>query len=251
MLNSKPTLIKDFCYTSPENEALPSYVRFKLVYSARKLCQNWENAPPEPYPFRCRGACSCWIGIAPRAQDERLATSHKRLLLPHAIVMRLHAHYIGVFIVTPETNEHSQCLSSSLSLQVGCYIQDEAIDISQFVPQDAHDQAPVVVQAQRQELRRREKSVQLLHLVIGDKAPPAERKNTEVAHALNRRHFSHTGNGWPSWRSSNSLPLSAGFFVQDEAMDVARSVSLPCGSCSQAKYIRVIEIVKYCYTYIA
>ncbi len=58
------------------------------------------------------------------AHEERMAT---RLHLPHAIVMRLHAHYIIMVILTPET----VCLSSSLSLPVGFSIQDEAMDVDQ------------------------------------------------------------------------------------------------------------------------
>ncbi len=56
-----------------------------------------------------------------------------------------------------------------------------------------------------------------------DKAPSAARDNSEVAHALNRRCYPHTGNGGHSWCLSSSLSLSVGFSIQDETMDAARS----------------------------
>ncbi len=71
------------------------------------------------------------------AQEERLATSPywvTRHLLPHTIVVRLHARNINVVILTPETSGHSWCLSCSLSLSVGFYIQDEAMDVARSAP---------------------------------------------------------------------------------------------------------------------
>ncbi len=59
--------------------------------------------------------------------------------------------------------------------------------------------------------------------LIGDKAPPVARDSSEVAGALNRSRYPHTGNGGHSWCLSSSLSLAAGFSIQDEAMDVARS----------------------------
>ncbi len=58
---------------------------------------------------------------------------------------------------------------------------------------------------------------------IGDKAPPAARDNSEIAHPLNQRCYPPSGNGGHGWCLSSSLSLSVGFFIQDEAMDVARS----------------------------
>ncbi len=59
--------------------------------------------------------------------------------------------------------------------------------------------------------------------LIGDKSPPAARDSNEVARVQNQRCYPHTGNGGHSWCLSSSLSLSAGFSIQDEAMDVARS----------------------------
>ncbi len=57
--------------------------------------------------------------------------SMTRLHLPHAIVVKLHAHYIDVFILTPETAEIFGVTSSSLSLRVGYSIQNEAMKVAQ------------------------------------------------------------------------------------------------------------------------
>ncbi len=63
--------------------------------------------------------------------------------------------------------------------------------------------------------------------LVGDKAPPAARNGNEVARALNQRCYPHTVNGGHSWCLSSNRSLSVGFFIQDEAMGVARSAS--CG----------------------
>ncbi len=67
-----------------------------------------------------------------------------RLHLPHAIIVRLHAHKVDVVILTPEAALHSLCLSSSLSLPVGFSIQDEAMDVARSAPQGAHYHADVI-----------------------------------------------------------------------------------------------------------
>ncbi len=61
----------------------------------------------------------------------------------------------------------------------------------------------------------------------GDRAPPAAHDNSEVARALNRRCYPHTGNGGHSWCLSSSLSLLVGFSTLDEAMDAARYVLDP------------------------
>ncbi len=66
------------------------------------------------------------------------------------------------------------------------------------------------------------KSTWLLHL-IDDKALPAARDRSEVARALNRRCYPHTGNGGHSWYLSSGLSLPVRFFTQDEGMDIART----------------------------
>ncbi len=42
------------------------------------------------------------------------------------------------------------------------------------------------------------KSAWLLHLVIGDKAPPVARDSSEVLRICNRRSYLHTGNDRPN-----------------------------------------------------
>ncbi len=65
-------------------------------------------------------------------------------------------------------------------------------------------------------------STWLLH-IIGDEAATAAHDSSEVARTLNGRCYPHTGNGEHSWCLSSSLPLSVGFSIQVEALDVARS----------------------------
>ncbi len=67
------------------------------------------------------------------AQDERPATSPymvTRRHLPHAIVVRMNVRTNNVVILTPEMTINRWCLSISLSLSVGYFIQDEATDVS-------------------------------------------------------------------------------------------------------------------------
>ncbi len=66
------------------------------------------------------------------------------------------------------------------------------------------------------------KSAWQLHL-IGGKDPPAARDNSEVARALHRRCYPHTGSDGRCWYLSSSLSLSVGLSIQDEAMDVTWS----------------------------
>ncbi len=65
-------------------------------------------------------------------------------------------------------------------------------------------------------------SAWLLHL-IGDKAPSAAREVNEVARTLNQLCYPYTGKVGLIWCLSSCLSLSAGFSIQDEAMDIARS----------------------------
>ncbi len=59
-------------------------------------------------------------------------------------------------------------------------------------------------------------SAWLLHL-IGDKAPLATRDSSGLLCC-----YPHTGHGGLNCCLSSSLSLSVGFYIQDEAMDVAR-----------------------------
>ncbi len=67
-----------------------------------------------------------------------------RLHLPHAFMVRLHVRKSNVAILIQETAVKRWCLSSSLSLSVGFSIQDEAMDVSQSVPQGAHFHADII-----------------------------------------------------------------------------------------------------------
>ncbi len=67
-----------------------------------------------------------------------------RLHLPHAIGVRLHAHYIYVVILTPKTADIVGVLSSSLPWSVGFSIQNEAMDVARSALQGAHFHAGVV-----------------------------------------------------------------------------------------------------------
>ncbi len=62
-----------------------------------------------------------------------------RLHLPCAIVMRLHVRKINA-----GNGGHGKCLGSSLSLSVGFYIQDEAMDVARSAPQGAYYHAEAI-----------------------------------------------------------------------------------------------------------
>ncbi len=81
------------------------------------------------------------------------------------------------------------------------------------------------------------KSAGLLHQ-IGDKAPPAAHDSSEVARALNRLCYLHTGNGGHSRCLSSSLSLSVGFPILDETMDVSRSA--PEGAHNHADVVHLL-----------
>ncbi len=66
------------------------------------------------------------------------------LHLPHSIIVRLHAHYIDVVILTPKTADIVGVLSSSLSLPVGFSNQEEAMDVARSAPQGTHSHADVI-----------------------------------------------------------------------------------------------------------
>ncbi len=61
-----------------------------------------------------------------------------------------------------------------------------------------------------------------LLLRIGHKASPAGSDSNDVARALNRRCYPHTGNGGLSLCLSSSQSLSIGFVIHEKPMDVAR-----------------------------
>ncbi len=57
-----------------------------------------------------------------------------RLQQPHAIVVRLHIRKSNVVILTPETAG----TVVSLSVSLGFYVQDEAMDIARSASKGAH-----------------------------------------------------------------------------------------------------------------
>ncbi len=58
--------------------------------------------------------------------------------------MGLNAHYIDVVILLPDMTDIVGVLGSSLSLSLGFFIQDEAMDVAQSATRGAHYQTDVI-----------------------------------------------------------------------------------------------------------
>ncbi len=81
------------------------------------------------------------------AQDKRLATSLLLVTgfyLPHAVVVRLHAHLIDVIILTSQNGGLSAGVSAVAYPCQQEFIQDEAMDVARSTPQGTHYHANVI-----------------------------------------------------------------------------------------------------------